>query len=84
MSQKLIKLIIIGDSDANKTGLLVSYCDEEQVERRSQLKTIGIDFKIKHIVINKTNLNEDARRKHQGQSNINITRVSNGFNKVTP
>ena len=37
MSQKLIKLIIIGDSDANKTGLLVSYCDEdgETTQRRS-------------------------------------------------
>ena len=53
MSQKLLKIIIIGDADAHKTDFLVSYMDEEGVARRSQLKTIGIDFKIKHLTIDK-------------------------------
>ena len=53
MSQKLLKIIIIGDPDAHKTEFLMNYCDEETVARRSQLKTIGIDFKIKHITIDK-------------------------------
>ena len=35
MSRKLIKIIILGDADAHKTDLLVSYCDDEAAVRRS-------------------------------------------------
>eukprot|EP00828_Plagiopyla_frontata_P014598 TRINITY_DN1909_c0_g4_i1.p1 TRINITY_DN1909_c0_g4~~TRINITY_DN1909_c0_g4_i1.p1 ORF type:complete len:213 (+),score=41.00 TRINITY_DN1909_c0_g4_i1:106-744(+) len=47
----LVKLLIIGDSGVGKTNILLRICDNKYVE--SHLTTIGIDFKIKTIEVDK-------------------------------
>lgn len=45
----LVKLLIIGDSGAGKTSLLLRFSDEKF--ENNLISTIGIDFKIKTVVI---------------------------------
>lgn len=47
----LIKLLVIGNSGVGKTNMLLKFCDNNFMT--SHLTTIGIDFKIKTIVIGK-------------------------------
>jgi small GTP-binding protein len=45
----LIKLLVIGNSGVGKTNMLLKFCDNNFMT--SHLTTIGIDFKIKTIMI---------------------------------
>ena len=45
----LIKLLLIGNSGVGKTNMLLKFCDNNFMT--SHLTTIGIDFKIKTIMI---------------------------------
>ena len=45
----LAKVIIIGDSGVGKTNLLTKFCDG--VFKDSYVATIGVDFKIKPILV---------------------------------
>jgi small GTP-binding protein len=45
-----IKMIIIGNSGVGKTNILMRFCDEKYKE--SHVATVGVDFKIKTIVVN--------------------------------
>lgn len=47
----LIKLLVIGNSGVGKTNMLLKFCDNNFMT--SHLTTIGIDFKIKTILIGK-------------------------------
>jgi small GTP-binding protein len=47
----LIKLLVIGDSGVGKTNMLLKFCENNFMT--SHLTTIGIDFKIKTIMIGK-------------------------------
>ena len=47
----LIKLILVGNSDAGKAPLIFRYCSEEEEFSESFISTIGIDFKIKTVMI---------------------------------
>lgn len=46
-----IKLLVIGNSGVGKTNMLLKYCDDNFMT--SHLTTIGIDFKIKTILVGK-------------------------------
>jgi small GTP-binding protein len=52
MTQKNIsfKYLVVGDSGVGKTSLLVRYCEDSF--QADYLSTIGVDFKIKRVVIN--------------------------------
>lgn len=50
----LAKVIIIGDSGVGKTNLLTKYCDDEFKD--AYVATIGVDFKLKMIKVDKTNI----------------------------
>jgi len=56
-SETLIKLLIIGESSVGKSCLLLRFAEDKFNE--SFLTTIGIDFKVRHVVI------DDARIKLQ-------------------
>ncbi|KAK1760740.1 ras family-domain-containing protein [Echria macrotheca] len=45
-----IKVLLIGPSGAGKSALLTRYCDDE-FDPESSAATIGIDFKIKRLVV---------------------------------
>lgn len=45
----VIKLMLIGDSGAGKTSLLIKYASD--TFSPTYITTIGIDFKIKHVII---------------------------------
>lgn len=45
----LVKVVIIGDSAVGKTNILLRYVNEEY--KMTHITTIGVDFKIKTIVI---------------------------------
>lgn len=47
----LIKLLVIGNSGVGKTNMLLKFCDNNFMT--SHLTTIGIDFKIKTIMVGK-------------------------------
>jgi len=47
----LIKLLVIGDSGVGKTNMLLKFCENNFMT--SHLTTIGIDFKIKTIMVGK-------------------------------
>jgi small GTP-binding protein len=47
----LIKLLVIGNSGVGKTNMLLKFCDNNFMS--SHLTTIGIDFKIKTIMVGK-------------------------------
>ena len=47
----LIKLLVIGNSGVGKTNMLIKFCQNNFMT--SHLTTIGIDFKIKTIIIGK-------------------------------
>lgn len=47
----LIKLLVIGNSGVGKTNMLLKFCENNFMT--SHLTTIGIDFKIKTIIIGK-------------------------------
>jgi small GTP-binding protein len=44
-----LKYLVVGDSGVGKTSLLVRYC--EDTFQTEYLSTIGVDFKIKRIMI---------------------------------
>ncbi len=46
-----IKLLVIGNSGVGKTNMLLKFCDDNFMT--SHLTTIGIDFKIKTIMVGK-------------------------------
>ena len=48
----LAKVIIIGDSGVGKTNLLTKFCDG--VFKDSYVATIGVDFKLKTVIIEDT------------------------------
>ena len=48
---KFLYILKIGDSGVGKTNILLRICDNKYVE--SHLTTIGIDFKIKTIEVDK-------------------------------
>ena len=54
MSEKkydyLFKILLIGDSTANKTSILLKFCDD--AFNTTQISTIGIDFKVKTFQLN--------------------------------
>lgn len=50
MQPKVIKLIIIGDSEVGKSCLLLRYTDN--VFMNSYISTVGIDYKVKKVVYN--------------------------------
>ena len=50
----LIKLLVIGNSGVGKTNMLLKFCDNNFMT--SHLTTIGIDFKIKTILIHNEKL----------------------------
>ena len=45
-----LKYLVVGDSGVGKTSLLVRYC--EDAFQADYLSTIGVDFKIKRLEIN--------------------------------
>lgn len=45
----LAKVVIVGDSGVGKTNLMTKYCDG--VFKETYVATIGVDFKLKDIVI---------------------------------
>lgn len=48
---KLFKIILVGDSGVGKSSLLLRYCEDSYSE--SFISTIGVDFKIKNVEIDK-------------------------------
>lgn len=50
-----LKIMLIGDSNVGKTSLLKKYCDNEFSQ--TYIPTIGIDFQIKNLNINKKKVN---------------------------
>ena len=50
-----IKIMLIGESKIGKTSLISRYCNNEFLGG-VYLSTIGIDFQIKHLVLNKKNI----------------------------
>ena len=50
-----IKIMVIGESKIGKTSLISRYCNNEFLGGL-YLSTIGIDFQIKHLVLNKKNI----------------------------
>jgi Ras-related protein Rab-8A len=46
----LAKVIIIGDSGVGKTNLITRFC--ENMFKDSYVATIGVDFKIKSLIVN--------------------------------
>jgi small GTP-binding protein len=50
-----IKIMIIGESKIGKTSLISRYCNNKFIGG-AYLSTIGIDFQIKNLVINKKNI----------------------------
>ena len=50
-----IKIMIIGESKIGKTSLISRYCNNEFLGG-AYLSTIGIDFQIKHLILNKKNI----------------------------
>jgi Ras-related protein Rab-8A len=50
----LAKVIIVGDSGVGKTNLLTQFCDNQFEE--SYVATIGVDFKLKMMEIDKTRI----------------------------
>jgi small GTP-binding protein len=48
------KYLVVGDSGVGKTSLLVRYCEDNF--QADYLSTIGVDFKIKRVVMNDTQL----------------------------
>ena len=50
-----IKIMIIGESKIGKTSLISRYCNNK-FNGGAYLSTIGIDFQIKNLVINKKNI----------------------------
>ena len=50
-----IKIMIIGESKIGKTSLISRYCSNKFIGG-AYLSTIGIDFQIKNLVINKKNI----------------------------
>ena len=50
-----IKIMLIGESKIGKTSLISRYCNNEFLGG-IYLSTIGIDFQIKHLVLNKKNI----------------------------
>ena len=50
-----IKIMLIGESKIGKTSLISRYCNNEFMGG-VYLSTIGIDFQIKHLVLNKKNI----------------------------
>lgn len=47
-----VKYLVVGDSGVGKTSLLVRYCEDSF--QSDYLSTIGVDFKIKRIELNQT------------------------------
>jgi Ras-related protein Rab-8A len=47
-----LKVIIVGDSGVGKTNLLTRYC--EGIFKESYVATIGVDFKMKSILVDET------------------------------
>ena len=54
MSELCLKILLIGDSFAGKTSLLLKYCDGEFYE--NHMATIGVEFKDKIIKFNEKNI----------------------------
>jgi Ras-related protein Rab-8A len=50
----LAKVIIVGDSGVGKTNLLTKYCDNEFED--AYVATIGVDFKLKMVKVDRTNI----------------------------
>jgi small GTP-binding protein len=46
----LVKVIVIGDSGVGKTNLITRFCENQFKE--SYVATIGVDFKIKSLMVN--------------------------------
>lgn len=46
----IIKLVLLGDSSVGKTNLLLRFTEDNY--RSTHMPTIGVDFKIKHMIIN--------------------------------
>ena len=49
--EHLFKVVIVGDPGVGKSSLLMRYIDDMFVE--NQVSTIGVDFKVKHLTVNK-------------------------------
>lgn len=49
-----LKYLVVGDSGVGKTSLLVRYCEDSF--QSDYLSTIGVDFKIKRIELNQTQI----------------------------
>ncbi len=49
-----LKYLVVGDSGVGKTSLLVRYCQDSF--QADYLSTIGVDFKIKRIELNQTQI----------------------------
>ena len=49
-----LKYLVVGDSGVGKTSLLVRYCEDSF--QADYLSTIGVDFKIKRIELNQTQI----------------------------
>lgn len=50
----LIKMLLIGDSAVGKTNIMLRYCDSAY--KSIHMITVGVDFKIKTIKIDKVQL----------------------------
>ena len=51
MMEAMYKIVLIGDSNAGKTSMLLRYSDD--VFNQHPLTTVGVDFKIKTLKIDK-------------------------------
>lgn len=52
VKSQTFKFLVVGDSGVGKTSLLVRYCEDNF--QADYLSTIGVDFKIKRVEINNT------------------------------
>lgn len=50
----LAKVVLLGDSGVGKTNILLRFSDDNYIQ--SHIATLGVDFKIKTIVVDQTTL----------------------------